>query len=184
MKNASPKLQAAYVHFAHQVGRLLESKGAEHNDGHYTLATPGGSLILWAQRNWIFGRFENPVGGFIVTRGLSQQHNGQWNTNYGDDVDTLTSENLLGGFEFDLDQVLGFELNDEQRDAIEFEADARARLAAIVDAMEHEADSETVIGRINAYERARLNLAGATSGRFRVDGCTEPRPVVAANNRQ
>ena len=180
MKNASPKLQTAYVHFAHQVGRLLESKGASHDHGVYTLATPGGSLALRPCRNWIFGRFANPVGGFIVTRGLSQEHSGRWHTNFANDADTLTAENLLGGFEYDLDSVLGFELTAAQRQAIEFEADARARLAAIVDAIEYDADSATTLSQVQAYERARLNLAGATSGRFRVDGTsTTPRPIAS-----
>jgi hypothetical protein len=179
MRNASPKLEAAYVHFAHQVGALLESKGATHDHGHYTLATPGGSLILWPQRNWIFGRFENPVGGFIVTRGLSQEHSGRWHTNFHDNADALTAENLLRGFEYDLDQVLGFTLTDEQSQAIACEAEARARLAAIVDAVDHDADSVTVIGRIQAYERTRLNLAGAETGRFRADGTSTPRPMAS-----
>jgi len=177
MRNASPKLEAAYVHFAHQVGALLESKGATHDHGHYMLATPGGSLILWPQRNWIFGRFENPVGGFIVTRGLSQEHSGRWQTNYGDDVDTLTSENLLRGFEHDLDQILGFTLTDEQRQAVAIEAEVRKRFEAITEAIEQEADSGTVNGRILAYERARLNLGGCMSGRFRADGTSTPRPI-------
>ena len=173
------ELQAAYDHFAKRVGRLLVRKGASHTAATYKLETPGGSLILWVQRNWIFGRFENPVGGFIVTRGLSQEHSGRWATNFHDNVDALTSENLLAGFEQELDQMLGFQLTDEQRQAIEREAEASARLVAIVDAVEHDADSETVLGRIQAYERARLNKAGATTGRFRVDGPSTPRQIAS-----
>lgn len=112
------ELQTAYVHFAHAVGRLLESKGAGHDHGIYMLATPGGPLTLWPVRNWVLGRFANPVGGFIVTDGLSQEHSGRWNTNFHDDAEALTNPGLLAGFEFDLDNVLGFAITAEQREAI------------------------------------------------------------------
>lgn len=177
MKNASPKLQAAYVHFAHQLGALLESKGAEHKHGLYRLRTPGGLLGLRAYRNWIICRFANPVGGFIVTRGLSQEHNGHWNTNYPDDVDTLTADNLLRGFEFDLDQILTFELTDEQRQAIEHEAEARARQqAAEFDERPTYGEPPTMTALRQFATFDRLNLAGATSGRFHADVTSAPRP--------
>lgn len=171
------ELQAAYVHLAHQLGALLESKGAEHKHGLYRLRTPGGLLALRAYRNWILCRFANPVGGFIVTRGLSQQHNGYWDTNYPDNVDSLTADNLLGGFEYDLDQVLTFTLTDEQRQAIEHEATERERQAAAY--ADHPVYGESpLMSELRHFEAfERLNLAGATSGRFRVDGTSTARPV-------
>ena len=173
------ELQTAYVHFAHAVGRLLESKGAGHDHGVYTLDTPGGPLMLRPVRNWVFGRFANPVGGFIVTDGLSQEHCGKWNTNFHDDAEALTNPDLLAGFEFDLDNVLGFAITAEQREAIYREAAARLCQAAADDqtGIYGEPPIKSALDKLLSTGRL-LNQAAAMLASIRFDGTSTPRPII------
>ena len=174
----STRLDAAYVHFAHAVGRLLESKGAASHCGGFKLNTPGGVFILWARLHWIFGRFENPVGGYIVTRGQSQEHSGRWATNFPDNVDALTAENVLAGFEYDLDRILGFELTDEQSQAISREAAARRRQAKFGEPSIYGESPVMAARQPFAACTAVENLARIIKPiRQRFDGASTPRPA-------
>jgi hypothetical protein len=131
------KLQAAYDKFARQVGRMLVRKGATYDtiSQQYTIDTPGGPLTIRPSRNWLFCHFHNPLGGYIVTNRMSAQHSGKWNTNFPDDADSLTrrADYFVSGFEYELDQVLAYTLNDEQREQVRASSEAYTIQSAKLD---------------------------------------------------
>jgi hypothetical protein len=113
-QTADKKLLAAYDTFAKRVGRMLVRKGATLQDGIYRLPTVGGSLTIELRRNWLFCRFQNPIGGFIVSHGLSQCDSGVWNTNFNDDADVLTCEPTFNHVECEIDSFLTRRLSDAE----------------------------------------------------------------------